>query len=257
MRTTLWLDPETGRILDKAAGNSGPLAIVHRLHGSLLVPGAGRQIVGAIGIAMLLSSLTGLWLWWPMRGRWTRGLRWRRRGEINADLHHQAGFWIALPLAMLSFTGAWISFPQLLDRRPADAAQVRGAPPLPAPALTVDAAVAAARGSAAGPAAAVTWPTERSPAWSISFAGRPGEIRVDDSTGRAVKSAAPASGTLSATMRRWHDGTGMGLAWRIVITLGGLAPALLAVTGIAMWVRSRRWRRPPARRTGSGAPAAA
>ena len=43
-------------------------------------------------------------------------------------------------------------------------------------------------------------------------------------------------------MRRWHDGTGMGLVWQIVIFIGGIIPALLAVTGIVMWLRSRGWR---------------
>ena len=45
---------------------------------------------------MLVSSLTGLWLWWPLKGRFTRGLRWRRTSSTNANLHHQGGFWIAV-----------------------------------------------------------------------------------------------------------------------------------------------------------------
>jgi hypothetical protein len=43
-------------------------------------------------------------------------------------------------------------------------------------------------------------------------------------------------------MRRLHDGTGMGLAWQIVIFIGGIIPAILAVTGIVMWLRSRGWK---------------
>jgi uncharacterized iron-regulated membrane protein len=34
----------------------------------------------------------------------------------------------------------------------------------------------------------------------------------------------------------------MGLLWQIVIFLGGLLPAILAVTGIIMWWRARGWR---------------
>ena len=41
-------------------------------------------------------------------------------------------------------------------------------------------------------------------------------------------------------MRRWHDGTGMGLGWQIVIFLGGIIPALLSITGIIIWWRSRK-----------------
>ena len=41
-------------------------------------------------------------------------------------------------------------------------------------------------------------------------------------------------------MRRWHDGTGMGPVWQIVIFLGGIIPALLSVTGIIIWWRARK-----------------
>jgi hypothetical protein len=34
----------------------------------------------------------------------------------------------------------------------------------------------------------------------------------------------------------------MGLAWQAVIFLGGIVPALLAVTGVMMWLRTRGWR---------------
>ena len=40
-------------------------------------------------------------------------------------------------------------------------------------------------------------------------------------------------------MRRWHDGTGMGIAWQVIIFLGGIIPALLSVTGIIIWWRAR------------------
>ncbi|HEY1606770.1 MAG TPA: PepSY-associated TM helix domain-containing protein [Allosphingosinicella sp.] len=256
-RTSLWLDPATGRLLDRQAGMSGPIGIVHRLHGSLLVPGAGRQVVGIIGFAMLLSSLTGLWLWWPLTGRWTSGLRWRRRGDMNANLHHRIGFWIALPLFMLSLTGAWISFPQIFDRQPAGAGATRNAPPLAAPNLSLDAAIQAAAGPRAGRVTAIAWPTGKSPLWRISVAGRRGEIAVDDATGKPAAGLPRASGgSLSQAMRRWHDGDGMGSVWQTIIFLAGLAPAILAVTGIVMWARSRRWRKRPARRDAREAPAA-
>ena len=43
-------------------------------------------------------------------------------------------------------------------------------------------------------------------------------------------------------MRRWHDGSGMGAVWQVLIFLGGIIPAVLAVTGIMMWLRNRGWR---------------
>ena len=110
-RTNVWLDPTTGRVLQVANSRSGPVMVMHLIHGSLMLPGVGRQIVGWIGVAMLLSSVSGLWLWWPLTGSVRRGLRWKRHRNFDTNLHHQFGFWIALPLFVLSLTGAWISFP--------------------------------------------------------------------------------------------------------------------------------------------------
>ncbi len=49
-------------------------------------------------------------------------------------------------------------------------------------------------------------------------------------------------------MRRIHDGTGMGRLWQIIIFIGGIIPAGLAVTGIIMWLNIRRRRKAMAQR---------
>jgi uncharacterized iron-regulated membrane protein len=59
VRTNLWLHPQTGAVIDTAASNEGAVRVLHVLHGSLMVPGLGRQIVGWVGVFMLLSCLTG------------------------------------------------------------------------------------------------------------------------------------------------------------------------------------------------------
>ena len=43
-------------------------------------------------------------------------------------------------------------------------------------------------------------------------------------------------------MRRLHDGTRMGFVWQLLVFLGGILPAVLAVTGIIMWWRARGWK---------------
>jgi len=63
-----YLDPPTGRVLDASSGRD-LLAWLHSFHESLtLREYNGREIVGAVGIAMLLSSLSGIYLWWPVGG---------------------------------------------------------------------------------------------------------------------------------------------------------------------------------------------
>jgi len=264
VRTNVWLDPADGRVLDKAASDEGAVRFLHVLHGSLQVPDVGRQIVGWVGVAMLVSCLTGLWLWWPVTGSVRRGFRWRRQNATSANLHHQTGFWILIPLAMLSFTGVWISFPQFFG--PLSGAEAPRAGPRPAPAqpladtrLTADAAAEAAGSHATGALVSITWPTDKAPEWTIAFAreGGPAEIAVADAGGEVTPPAPPRPETIARTMRRWHDGDGMGLVWQVVIFVGGIIPALLAVTGIMMWLRARGWRRRIAKRRLNAAPAPA
>lgn len=89
-----------------------------------------------------------------------------------------------------------------------------------------------------------TWPAGSEAEWKVSFA-RPGgaaEVTVDDRSAATSPPKAPRPETTARLMRRIHDGTGMGALWQTIIFIGGLIPALLAVTGILMWLHVRRGR---------------
>ena len=252
-RTNYWLDPRDGSVIDQASANAGVVRVLHVLHGSMMIPGGwGRPIVGWVGVFMVISCLTGIWLWWPLSGGFRSGFRWKRRNTTNANLHYLTGFWILIPLAMLSFTGAWISFPRVFSAfEPGPAAQGGpggpGGPPqtLVETQTSVDAAVAAATPLATGPLLSVGWPNDRDGEWSIQFEtdGPPAEVKVADAGATALPPEPPRPETLARTMRRWHDGTDMGIVWQVVIFLGGIIPALLSVTGIVIWWRARKRRR--------------
>jgi uncharacterized iron-regulated membrane protein len=253
VRTQLYLDPGDGHVLDRAASNGGAMRVMHRLHGSLMIPGVGRQIVGWIGVAMLISSLTGLWLWWPFKGGFRRGLRWKRMPTFSGNLHHQGGFWIALPLAVLSLTGAWISFPAFFGPLGGDRAgpprgelarRAGGGTPLAETLLTPDQALAAATPHATGALRSIGWPAGRAAEWTVTFEreGGPAEVKVADADGTVTEPKPPRPETTARLMRRIHDGTDMGPLWQTIIFLGGLIPAALAITGVMMWLRGRKVR---------------
>ena len=110
---------------------------------------------------------------------------------------------------------------------------------------SIDTAVAAATPLAPGRLLGISWPTDRSPEWTIQFEtdGPPAEVKVADGGAAALPPEPPRPDTLARTMRRWHDGTDMGPVWQVVIFLGGIIPALLSVTGIVIWWRARKARR--------------
>ncbi len=251
---SVYLDPPTARVLDTANSRASVIGVLHVFHGTLMVPGVGRQIVGWFGVAMLVSSLTGIYLWWPRNGELLRALRWRRQPTTMANTHFSFGFWFAIPLAILSFTGAYISFPQTMRSAIGLFTEISPAQQRPnfsskavVPISSPDAIVAAAQ--AAAPNAqllALSFPAGSNPVWRVqmkSANGQPLSFSVDDNN-RKVKSnarpGAPASGdSFSRLMRNLHDGGDMGLIWQIVIFIGGILPAILAVTGLVMWLRKR------------------
>ena len=250
VRTMVYLDPPTARVLEVAPSNAGVVRFLHVLHGSLQIPGVGRQIVGWIGVAMLVSSFTGLWLWWPTVGKWVRGLRYRRHRNTDTNLHYLMGFWIALPLFVLSLTGAWISFPAFFaalsgggggPQRGPDRAAMMRAKPLDTPAQSLDVVIARASAVGRGELRSIAWPTTLSADWTVNFGGG-SAVKVADDSGVAVAAPSRQRGGIALLMRRIHDGEGMGIVWQVIIFLGGILPAALAITGVIMWWRARGWK---------------
>ena len=257
-----WIDPPTGKVLGTGEIAKQATQVMHRVHGSLLIPNIGRKVVGWLGWAMLVSSATGLWLWWPRHGGFLKGLRWHRGASTLFNLHHIIGFWVCLPLAVLSLTGVYISFPQTSHALfgapppPQRGGPGRFAPPIQAR-LSLAEAVGIAQAEMPGAAVAdINVPAKSNePVWRIGLkapgAERPKTVQVVDATG-AVKPARRGEGEggggggpdpTSRLMRQVHDGHDMGIVWQLVITLAGAAPAVLGVTGVVMWLRRRARKR--------------
>lgn len=258
---SIWFDPPTGAVLDEGPSANAFMRLMHDLHGNLLVPQfSGRQIVGWVGVAMLVLSLSGIYLWWPRRLSLARALGWRKNMRPTANLHHMFGIWIAIPLAVLSLTGMYLSFPQtsravlgaFVDMpeggprgpggRPRGAVEM-----LAETALTPDQALAAGLAAAAPEARAVTLtpPSRQTPEWRITLTGvETPSVTVADATGVAALQAPPPPAAQGDVVRRWirwiHDGNNTGPIWQAVIFVGGLLPLLFAITGIMMWLRRRK-----------------
>lgn len=259
-RVTVYLDPANAKVLGTARSGEGIFQVMHVLHGSLMVPGVGRQIVGWVGVAMLISSISGIWLWWPLTGSLRRGLRWKRHANFDTNIHYQMGFWISLPLFVLSLTGVWISFPQWFAGFESASAQQgpggpggpgggrgRFAPPLALPLSAMESAVATAEKATPGRAVSIAWPTEQAPEWTVSMApasGPAAEVKVGarDLATKVEAGRGEPPETLARLMRRIHDGNGLPFIWQLIIFIGGILPAALAVTGVIMWWRARGWR---------------
>jgi uncharacterized iron-regulated membrane protein len=259
-------DPPTARVLEVVDFRASFFGFLHRFHENLTIPEYnGRAIVGWAGVGMLILSLTGIWLWWPRNGAFLRGLRWRRSGSTNFNLHHLLGFWISLPLAFVSLTGIYLSFPQTA-RSTMSAIAPMNPPGRPIFAgqlarerqLNIDAAFETARAAKAGwrPAAVflatLAPPREGAeqgppPTWRVQFrhpeTSTMATVLVNDRTRVAQALPDPLSGDRAAQWIRWlHEGSRGGPVWQVLVFLTGVFPPIFAVTGIVMWVRGRRRR---------------
>ena len=245
-----YLDPPTGKLLATAEFRDSVFGWMHRFHENLTVPEwNGRSVVGWSGVALLVMSLSGIYLWWPREG-FLRGLRYRRGPATSSNLHHIAGFWISIPLAVVSATGIYLGFPQqgrelIATVAPMTPSQRGGfnAPLLASPRIDADRVAAVAVDGAAGVESfAIFLPMQSNNMWRVQLRGPDGEstVLIDDRNGsrNVVK---PLPGDRAVQWLRWiHEGSHLGLVWRIVVFICGILPTLFAVTGTMIWLRSRK-----------------
>lgn len=263
---TVFLDPPTAAVLDVMEFRNSLIGFLHVFHENLTIPQySGRQIVGWAGVGMLILSLTGIWLWWPRNGSLLRALRWTRSSRFTFNLHNMLGFWIALPLAAVSLTGIYLSFPQTARSMMSSMATMspqgqRGgfaAEVATRTELTADRALQIALAAAPNATPATLFlPTvqrggggnNNTLAWRIQLTpatgNEPVTVMVDDRGGRATMAPPAQSGDRAASWIRWiHEGSHSGPVWRAIVFLTGIFPTIFAVTGVIMWLRKRASRR--------------
>ena len=69
------IDPVSLKILETEQAMTGWVRFFHDLHGHLFIAGGlGRELVGWLGVALLVLGCSGLYLWWPKPGQWKAGL---------------------------------------------------------------------------------------------------------------------------------------------------------------------------------------
>jgi uncharacterized iron-regulated membrane protein len=259
----VYLDPPTGDVLDRASGRDW-LGWVHNFHESLTLRDFnGREIVGAVGIAMLFSSLSGIYLWWPAGGLRARAFGFRRGFPTHRNLHYTFGIWGALVLALLSFTGIFLAYQ---DAGRAVVATFGSVSPSPRSIQS-----APGGGDAMGPDEAAAIAKQRYADASVTLLGLPQGPRgvyritlreagdtsartstlvyIDPKTRAALFSADRVSrgggDAFLVWQRMLHEGSAFGVLWRFVVFLGGLLPPLLMITGLIIWLRGRRRPAPP------------
>lgn len=238
------------------------------------IPGLGEMTVGAfvlgsLGVLLIFMCVSGAVIWWPTIRRFASGFRVRRgRGPYarNLDLHKLVGI-IALPLLLMwavsgaNFEFQWIGKVYYAALPGADPGEPEPPDPGTGPQLSVELAQATAL--ALHPDARVTGVYETTPAGdggSYGFSLRQGfdaykdsyfqgqiYVQVDSHGGGATDYPKYGGPVTQQYWENWQNGLHFGslVPWipRLPGVVFGLAPVLLAITGITVWLTKRRSRR--------------
>jgi uncharacterized iron-regulated membrane protein len=275
------VDPATGEVLGTrgdawAEGFNGFLTKVHfyLLAGDIgfgLTDEIGIKIVSAVGLALVVMIVTGVYLWWPGLRRWVSGFRVRWRGDRysrNYDYHKVIGIITVPVLLVIALTGAvfgfyetsrsvWyaITFTDPPPEFPATIPKVEpdGREPLTLDALATrveartDAEVTGFYGLSVGKNGSIYTYLTAGFDPNAGFNGYDGNVYgyADPYTGEMLWKHDPRELPLAAQIfEGWvfplHVGSFGGIAARILWALVGLAPTVLAITGLTMWLLKRR-----------------
>lgn len=233
------------------------------LHTQLQLGELGWDIVGLVGIGLLFSLGSGLYLWWPGWAKLLANFAIRVNAGQQAlllDVHRNIGFLSAIALLVLTVTGINLSYPQMLQAIAGSAGMAHGetgrnivstANPTQNP-TTLDDAVFVAR--ALFPKAElrrISTPLGETGVYRINFR-QSGEVNhrhpyttvwIDHWSGQIKAVRDPMKFSQGEVVGAWvwplHTGEAIGGLGRFLWFLSGLCLFGLYVSGVVVWLFRR------------------
>jgi uncharacterized iron-regulated membrane protein len=258
-----YVNQYTGEILGSTTGPDAVstfLGNVHTLHLRLLIrnkANTGGMIESCAALVLIFLTLSGLYLWWPVKRvkiQWTGPSR-----RIWFDLHNASGIFSLVFLLILATTGAVIGFEEtttpfffkITGSEPAQRPPRNSEPHAPdAAAITVDQAAEIARAAIPGAAPfAIDVPGPNGTYFirarfpeDLTPGGR-SLLAIDQYSGKVLFSqnsrTAPAGTRMVIANRAIHTGDIFGIPSKMVMSLASLMGVLQLVSGLAMWLKRR------------------
>jgi uncharacterized iron-regulated membrane protein len=262
---TIFVNPYTGQVLEKYSYRETGFYQVFALHRWLLGSegSVGKYIVGVSTLIFLFILLTGMILWWPktrkmmqqrLRIKWNAG--WKR---INHDMHLVFGFYSAIFLFIIAFTGLAWSFEWFNNGIYAvTKSPLKAAPPpkstYVADAKPVSLETALASAKVIYPSAAfytISLPKDSTEAIAVNTLGLDAvhenatdAIYLDQYTGNVLGTLAFSQRSLGAKVRSTfkpvHTGSIWGTPSKIIAFIVCLFGVTFPITGTIMWTNRTR-----------------
>jgi uncharacterized iron-regulated membrane protein len=260
--TDKWLgitvNPYSGEVLAKPMERTETITgWMLELHYSFLADHTGEFIAGFCAALLCLLGITGVWLY---RGFWKTffTLRWGRSARIFfSDFHKMVGISSVAFNLILGFTGAWWNLGHLIGHLLEEEASEAAGPQMItkayyAESLSMDGLVKKAQEKIPDfTPGFISLPS--APELGITLYGQAGDgllasgygstVLFDQQTGevKEVKDLRQAGtwAKFEDAFRPLHYGNFGGIPVKILWSIGGLTPGILAVTGFIMWWKRR------------------
>lgn len=251
-------------------GLSAPLimpTLLH-LHRSLLAGAFGKIVMAIVALLLLITSLSGVALCCSRAGKKLRKqaiATGTRRGSrslsIQKQWHRIGGLVVAIPFTVIAFSGCYFNQPQWiislvgamtsLSEKPAASHRLCRTCP---PAALANILHTAQQRYPDAWISRITLPSNSTHTFAVRlrqahenpYGDGATHLLLDAETGHIVHLRDPIDETTGDRFLRWqyplHSGTAFGTPGRIVISLIGMTPLWLLLSGWKIWANKRRRR---------------
>lgn len=254
------VNPYSGEVVDSRFWGHTLTTWLLDLHTQLQLDGFGRNALAMLGGFLLLSVLSGLYLWWPGWRQLRSALAVRHDAGLMRllfDLHKLLGLVSSAILLLLAFTGVHLAYPDLLESLTATAGMGHGdagpnvrstAIPNDRP-VSLSEAILVARGPfPSSEVRRITTPAGELGTYRINLR-QSHEINqhhpfttvwVDRWSGQIRDVQNPSKFSAGQVFTTWlwplHTGEAFGNGGRLLWFFFGLAPTLLFLSGLLHWL---------------------
>ncbi|TKB69110.1 MAG: PepSY domain-containing protein [Nitrospira sp.] len=274
----VFVNPYTGTVtgvrLVRPAGWAGMfprtfIEFVFGVHYALLLPRTGDPpfgdtVVGILGLTLIISLCSGMYLWWTTGGPWRSALtiNWQAHiRRVNFDMHKAAGLACLCVLLGLFVSGVYLNLPRpfhsvvRIVSPTIDRVELQSRVPASPQPISLGHVVDIVRARLPeGRIDRLYFPRKPTGTYTICHKNIEGLslfltrrcVVIDQYSGEILHIESPDHGTVGEYFIQWqwplHSGQAFGLTGRWVVFVAGLICPVLFGTGFYLWWRKRAGR---------------
>jgi uncharacterized iron-regulated membrane protein len=267
------VDPYTGKIVSESFWGDTVWTFIYEIHADFLTgfisPDVGQlgfDIICFSGLFLLVSLLSGVYLWWPHSGNFKKAVTIKKDASPQRfyfDLHRMTGFYSAIILLILAFTGFTFSYDEYVKPLVQCFSAVKEGhlkdPDIKSIAvgnnhpISIAQAVGVANGVFPDSVLReIKTPDGKEGIYVVGMM-QPGDanhksprskVWIDQYSSKILATQDPNQFTAGETFLNlmWplHSGEALGLTGRIIWFLMGFAPMVLYASGLVRWLHKRK-----------------